>query len=47
MAPVQMVEMAMINPGALHETSAKNSNRAAIGDLSYTALLKCDARQAK
>ena len=47
MSPVQMVEVAMINASVLHETSTYELNRAVIAELSYTALLKCDARQAK
>jgi len=47
MSPIQVIEMTMINPRTLHETGAEKPDRAAIADLSYAALLKCDARQAK
>ena len=47
MSPIQVIEMTMINPRALHETGAEKADRAAIADVRYAALLKCDARQAK
>jgi hypothetical protein len=44
--PPQMVEVTMVNPGALHQTTRTCApNRAIISDLSYTAPPKRDARE--
>ncbi len=47
-APGEMIEMAMVNPGALHETSAAvHSNPAVAAYNVYCASPKCDAREPK
>ena len=46
--PGEMIEMAMVNPGALHETSAAvHSNPAVAAYNVYCASPKCDAREPK
>ena len=46
--PGEMIEMAMVNPGALHETSAAvHSNPAVTAYSVYCASPKCDAREPK